>query len=127
MQCDLVGDSIKNISSMSSYRILLKQGGEFSIDFAREHFCAHGQFHCHNGRKVTDELDNLKLDRVPNPPYSPDLSRCDFCLFGMLKQKIKDWLFQAVEEIITAFHKGWDELILEDLQSDFFNCIERLE
>jgi hypothetical protein len=31
-----------------------------------------------NGRKLTDELDNLKLDRVSHPPYSPDLSPCDF-------------------------------------------------
>jgi hypothetical protein len=42
---------------------------------------------CHNGRKVTDEFDNRKLQRVVHPPYSPDLSPCDFWLFGMLKQK----------------------------------------
>jgi transposase len=41
----------------------------------------------HNGRKVTDELEVLRLNRVPHPPYSPDLSPCDFWLFGMLKQE----------------------------------------
>jgi hypothetical protein len=64
---------------------------------------------CYNGRKVTDELDNLKFDGVPHPSYSPDLSPCDFWLFGMLKQKIKDHLFQMVEEIMTAVHKAWDK------------------
>jgi hypothetical protein len=45
---------------------------------------------CHSGRKVTDEFDNRKLQRVAHPPYSPDLSPCDFWLFDMLKQKMKD-------------------------------------
>jgi hypothetical protein len=80
---------------------------------------------CHNGYKVTDELPNLKLDRVPHPPYSQDLSLCDFWLFVMLKQKIKDRVFQMVEEIMIAVHKVWDELTLDDLQSVFFNWIER--
>jgi histone-lysine N-methyltransferase SETMAR len=40
---------------------------------------------CRNGCKVTDEFDNRKLQRVAHPPYSPDLSPCDFWIFGMLK------------------------------------------
>jgi hypothetical protein len=39
----------------------------------------------------------------------------------MLKWKIKDQVFQAVETIMTAFHRVWYELALEDLQSVFFN------
>jgi hypothetical protein len=50
----------------------------------------------HNGRKVSDQFDNLKLDPVPDPRYSADLSPCDFWLFGMLNQKIKDRVFQTV-------------------------------
>jgi hypothetical protein len=82
---------------------------------------------CHNRRKVTDELANLKLDRVPRPLYSPDLSPCNFWLFGMLNHKIKDPVFQTVEDIMTAVHRVWDELTLDDLQSVFFNWIERFE
>jgi hypothetical protein len=82
---------------------------------------------CHSGHNVTDEFDNLKLDCVPHPPYSPDPSPCDFWLFEMLKRKIKDQVFQVVEETMTAVHKVWDELTLEDLQSILFNWIERLE
>jgi hypothetical protein len=82
---------------------------------------------CHNDRKVTNEFAHLKLDRIPHPPYSPDLSPCDFWLFGMLKQKIKDRVFQIVEEMMTAVHRVWDELTLDDLQTIFFNWIERLK
>jgi hypothetical protein len=79
---------------------------------------------CHNGRKVTDELDNLKLDRVPYPPYSPDLGPYDFWLFGMLKQAIKDREFHAIEEIVSAFLEVWSLVTSEGLQSIFFNWIE---
>jgi hypothetical protein len=63
---------------------------------------------CHNDRKVTDELANLKFDRVPHSHYSPDLSPCDCWPVGMLKQKIKDRVFQMVEDIMTAFHRVSD-------------------
>jgi hypothetical protein len=82
---------------------------------------------CHNDRKVNDELANLKPDCVPHPPYSPNMSPCNFWLFRILKQKIKDRVFQTVEEIMTAFRRGWDELTLDDLQSIFFNWIEGFE
>jgi histone-lysine N-methyltransferase SETMAR len=74
---------------------------------------------CHNGRKVTDELEVLRLDRVPHPPYSPDLSPCDFSLFGMLKQKIKDRVFQTIEEILDAIRHVWRKVTFEQLQSGY--------
>jgi hypothetical protein len=57
---------------------------------------------CHLGRKVTGELKILRFDSVPNPPDSRDLSPCDFLLFGMLKQSVKDRVFQTIEEILYA-------------------------
>jgi hypothetical protein len=82
---------------------------------------------CHNGPKVTDELANLKLDRFPDAPYSADLSLCDCWLFGMLKQKIKDRVFEIVHEMMMTFPSVREELILEDLQCLFFNWIEQVE
>jgi histone-lysine N-methyltransferase SETMAR len=82
---------------------------------------------CHNGRKVIDELENLKLVRVVHPPYSRDLSPCDFWLFGMLKQKIQDRVFDTTEEIVMAIRKVWNEVTFEDLQSVFFDWIQRVE
>jgi hypothetical protein len=60
---------------------------------------------CHKGSKVSDELDNLKLDKVPHPSYSLDLGRCYFWLSAMLKQAIKGQEFHAIEEIVSAFHE----------------------
>jgi hypothetical protein len=68
---------------------------------------------CHNGRNVTDELEVLRLDRVPHPPHSSDLSPCNFWLFGMLKQNIKDPMFPTIEEILDAIRHVWREVTLE--------------
>jgi hypothetical protein len=81
----------------------------------------------HNGRKVTDELEVLKLDRVPYLLYSPDVSPRDFWLFGMLKQDIKDRVFQTIEEILDAIRHVWRDVTLERLQSVFFDWIEQFE
>jgi hypothetical protein len=45
----------------------------------------------------------------------------------MLKHKIKDYTFQTVEEIVTIVKIIWEGLILEDMQSVFFNWIEYIE
>jgi hypothetical protein len=82
---------------------------------------------CYNGRKVTDELENLKFVRVAHPPYSPDLSPCDFWLFGTWKQKIQDHVFDTTEEILMAIRNVWSEVTFEDLQSIFFDWIQRVE
>jgi hypothetical protein len=57
----------------------------------------------HSRSKVIDELEVMRLDRVPHPLNEPDLISSDFWLFGMLKQNIVDRVFQTIEEILDAF------------------------
>jgi hypothetical protein len=45
---------------------------------------------CHDGSKVVSKFDKYQIARLPHPPDSPDLSPCDFWLFGMLKKILKD-------------------------------------
>jgi hypothetical protein len=71
---------------------------------------------CHNNRKVTTQITDAKLERLPHPLYSPDLSPWDFWLFGILKHKTKDKSFQTVEEIQDAMTVIWEDLTFEDLQ-----------
>jgi hypothetical protein len=82
---------------------------------------------CHNGRKITNELENLKLVRVAHSRYSPDLSPCDFWLSGMLKKKIQDRVFGTTEEILIAIRNVWSDVTFEDWQSVFFDWIQRVE
>ena len=41
----------------------------------------------HNSILVTEYLTKMGIKTVPQPPYSPDLAPCDFCLFPKLKEK----------------------------------------
>jgi hypothetical protein len=82
---------------------------------------------CDNGRKVTDELEVLRLDRVPHPLDWRNLSPRDFCLFGIMNQNIKDRVFQTIEKNLDAIRHVWREVTLKRLQSVFFDWIERVE
>jgi hypothetical protein len=53
---------------------------------------------------TTQKISDAKLERFPHPTYSPDLSPCNFWLFGMLKGNMNDRAFQTVEEIIEPLH-----------------------
>jgi histone-lysine N-methyltransferase SETMAR len=57
---------------------------------------------CYNGAKITEKLEKRHIARAPHPYYSPDLSPCDFWLFGILKQKMKERVFQSEEQILAA-------------------------
>jgi hypothetical protein len=59
-------------------------------------------FTCRNRHKTTEEISRAKLERFVHPAYSPGLSPCDFWLFGMLKEKMKNRAFQTAEEILEA-------------------------
>jgi hypothetical protein len=50
---------------------------------------------CHNGAKIIEKLEKRHIARAPHPPYSPDLRSCDFWLFGILKQNMKERVFQS--------------------------------
>jgi hypothetical protein len=81
---------------------------------------------CHNGRKITTEISDAKLESLLYPSYSSDPSPCNFWLFGMLKHEMKNGLFQAVKEIVTTVKTIWEGLTLEEVQSVFFNWMKRL-
>jgi hypothetical protein len=57
-----------------------------------EFFSPHGQF---NMSKITEKLKKRHIVCAPHPAYAPDLSPCDFWLFGILKQKMKEQVFQS--------------------------------
>jgi histone-lysine N-methyltransferase SETMAR len=83
----------------------------------------------HNGHQVVDELRRLKILRAPHPPYSPDISPCDFWMFVDfvdLKRKLRDCHLQGPEEILTAFQELRDNITFEELQMTFESWRDRL-
>jgi hypothetical protein len=43
---------------------------------------------CDTTQLVTDDITLFRCQRVPYPPYSLDLARKDFCLFGRMNERL---------------------------------------
>ena len=42
----------------------------------------------HIAKSTTEKIEELHWERLEQPPYSPDISPCDFFLFGYVKSKL---------------------------------------
>ena len=69
----------------------------------------------HNSILVTDYLTNMGIKTLPHPPYTPDLSPCDFCLFP----KLTGFPYETTEEMNEAVTKVIDTLTQEDFYGAF--------
>ncbi|KAA6391169.1 MAG: hypothetical protein EZS28_013301 [Streblomastix strix] len=59
----------------------------------------------HNSHATTQFQEEYKIIRVAHPPYSPDLSPCDYFLFGYLKRILQGNTFKTVEDTVDAASK----------------------
>ncbi|GFU94518.1 putative transposase [Trichonephila clavipes] len=62
----------------------------------------HDNAPCHTAISVNRFLACMNIPVAPQPPYSPDLSPCDFFLFLKLKNHLKGHHFGTLENIQTA-------------------------
>jgi hypothetical protein len=56
---------------------------------------------------------------IPHPPFSPDLTPCDFFLFTKMKLKLKGLQFDTTEEIQVESQRVLDTLTEKDFQEEF--------
>ena len=62
----------------------------------------------------------MGIKTVPQPPHSPDLAPCDFCLFP----KLRDCRYETIEEMKEAVTKVIDTLTQEDFHGAFEKLLE---
>ena len=91
-----------------------------------------GQWHFHQGNApvhnsivVTDYLTKMGIKTVPQPPSSPDLAPCDFCVFLKLKEKLRGCRYETTEEMKEPVTKVIDMLTQEDFDGAFQKLLER--
>ena len=63
----------------------------------------------------------MGIKTVPHPPYSPDLSPCDFWLFP----KLRGSRYETTEEMKDVVTKVIDALTQEDFHGAFQKSLER--
>ena len=68
-------------------------------------------------KKTKSTLEKLGIEWLPHPPYSPDLSPCDYHYFRSLQDHFKGREFTKIGDAEVAF-KEWMEGLQTALWSD---------
>ena len=75
----------------------------------------------HNSILVTDYLTKMGINTVPQPPYSPDITPSDFCLFT----RLRGCRYETIDEMKEAVTKVIDTVTQEDFHGTFQKLLER--
>ena len=86
----------------------------------------HDNAPCHTAISVIEFLAKKGIRVVPQPPYSPDLSPCDFFLFPKLKFHLKGRHFGTVESIEKAVTDQLKAIPISDYQRCYEDWEQRL-
>ena len=87
------------------------------------------KLHMDNARPhcIDDYLAEIDLERLPHPPYSPDLAPSDFFLFGYLKKLLEGLFFENDEDLFKKVCQILHSIKRETLESVYDEWIKRLE
>ena len=67
----------------------------------------------------------MGIKTVPQPHYNLDLAPFDFRLFPRLKEKLRGFRYETIEEMKEAVMKVIDTLTQEDFHGAFQMLLER--
>lgn len=81
----------------------------------------------HSSKKVKKYLLQSQFTRLPHPPYSPDLSPCDFGLFGTMKNAFQGCSFESEDDLLDAIKNFLDSQPLTFWENIFNGWIKRLQ
>ncbi|KAA6374034.1 MAG: putative Mariner Mos1 transposase, partial [Streblomastix strix] len=80
----------------------------------------------HTSKKTKSFIKNSSFTKIPQPPYSPDLSLADFYLFGYLKGALKGRNFTTAEDALEATTEVLNKIDSRTLLRVFNNWLIRL-
>ena len=79
----------------------------------------------HKSVTVQEYLKESGLDVLDHPPYSPDLSPCDFWLFPRLKEMLTGHRFESRCGIGSVVYHCLQHIPKEDYQEAFWKWVDR--
>ena len=86
----------------------------------------HNNVPCHTAVSINELLGERNIPVVPQPPYSPDLSPCDFFLFPRLKNHLKGRHFGTLDNIqksVTDELKGFPAEAFQHCYKQWKQCL----
>ena len=81
----------------------------------------------HKCEVVKSFLVSEKVKVLNDPPYSPDLSPCDFFLFPRLKKMLSGNKYTSRSSLGSAFYQCLQQIPKEDYLSAFRDWVKRLQ
>ena len=79
----------------------------------------------HKSTTVQEYLKESGLDVLDHPPYSPDLSPCDFWLFPRLKERLTGYRFESRCGMGSAVYQCLQYIPKEDYLAAFRKWVDR--
>ena len=80
----------------------------------------------HRSSEAVRAIREIRMLEMPHPPYSPDLSPCDFFLFGEIKHKLKGRSFRDSEDVLAAIKAETESITRETRERVFDEWVRRL-
>jgi hypothetical protein len=81
----------------------------------------------HNARAALNFFEHIPLKRLPQPPYSPNISSADFPLFGKVKSPLIGQEFPDGIRVFEIVTDNSDGISGDGLQAVFRGWIERVQ
>ena len=73
-------------------------------------FPCHDNASEHTAATTVDFPNESEVQLLPHPPYSPDLSLCDFFLFPEVKKQLKGTLFESAKDGCSTFTRSVEDI-----------------
>ena len=70
---------------------------------------------------------HVEAEIIPHPPYSPDLSLCDFALFPRSKRELRGKRFEDLGELRSALNNILSSFTCQWSRSVFQSWVQRHE
>ena len=87
----------------------------------------HDNASSHKCEVVKSFLSSEKVKVLNHPPYSPDLSPCDFFLFPRLKKMLSGNMYTSRSSLGSAIYQCLQQIPKEDYLSAFCDWVKRLQ
>ena len=93
----------------------------------KEFYLLYDNASSHKCEVVKSFLASEKVKVLNHPPYSPDLSPCDFFLFPRLKKMLSGNKYTSRCSLGSAFYQCLQQIPKEDYLSAFRDWVKRLQ
>ena len=79
-------------------------------------FLIHDGASSHTSKLATKHLEEIKIETLQHPPYSSDLSPCDYAIFGSLKEKLRGQRFDTLQNLQSEAKR----ILKDEFSAEFY-------